>query len=92
MYKPVTALDPLAPEQVLNTVRWNYKAACETKRCSCVKGGLSRSQFCSCFETGENTDFVESLELDSDNNKEEVIKKLFLLFGGLYSFIKLLAH
>ena len=81
MYKPITMLDPLAPEQALNTVRLNHKAACETKRCNCVKGGLSRSQFCSCFETCENTDYVKSLELDSDN-EEERIKKLFLLFGG----------
>ena len=91
MYKPISTLDPLAPEQVLNTVRCNCKAACKTKRCSCVKGGLSCSQFCSCFETCENTDFVESLELDSDN-EEEVMKKLFLLFGGLYYFMKLLVH
>ena len=41
-HKPITNDDPIAPEEILKTVKCSSKSGCTSKRCSCVKGQGSK--------------------------------------------------
>ena len=68
-HKPITNDDPIAPEEILKTVKCSCKSGCTSKRCSCVKGTLSCSQFCSCSDICEYTDLIDSIDVGEDTDE-----------------------
>ena len=58
--------NPVAPDSVLNLINCKCKQSCATRRCSCLKNGLSCSDLCQC-ENCENKNHIdESTEDISD--------------------------
>ena len=68
-HKPIASDDPIAPEEILKTVKCSCKSGCTSKRCSCVKGRLSCSQFCSCSDICKNKDMVDFIDVKKTRMK-----------------------
>ena len=45
-YIPLLTENPAAPEFLLNIIRCTCKTGCASKRCRCVKHGLSSTEAC----------------------------------------------